>query len=78
MFDVDLTLYDLGPSGNLFHSWILRYTELRYSRMNSDGMFRTYSLRCSAEALRHILFLFEQCDPFFDLSIRHSKTDKHG
>jgi hypothetical protein len=69
-FIIEINLYDLEAGGNLFHRWILRHTLLMYSRLAPDGHSRFYYTKCTVEALHHLMFLFEECEPFFDMTVR--------
>lgn len=72
-YALEITSYDQGLGGRLLHYWLLRNTFLLYSRLASDASSRLYYVKCSPEALRHIMFIFEECDVSFEVTVRKAR-----
>lgn len=72
-YALEITSYDNGSGGRLLHYWLLRNTFLLYSRLAPDASSRLYYVKCTPEALRHIMFIFEECDVCFAMTVRKAR-----
>ena len=72
-YALEITSYDQGFGGRLLHYWLLRNTFLLYSRLAPDASSRLYYVKCTPEALRHIMFIFEECDVCFQMTVRKAR-----
>lgn len=73
-YALEITLYEPGSGGRLFHQWIVRHTLLMYSRLAPDCSSRLYYLKCNSEALHHLMFIFEECNIHFDMVVRKNRN----
>lgn len=72
-YALEITSYEQGVGGRLLHRWLLRNTLLLYSRLAPDASSMLYYVKCSPEALRHIIFIFEECDLSLELTVRKAR-----